>query len=600
MRIFPWLAIALFSANAYAEIEFRPRNSFLYNEAIFNHYRNAHLSALTALNVGRERGLIGEFDEQAELLYAESLLSYGLYEDALALYRKLLDKGGLSRTERAEIWLRLSRYEYERGYFSEVETTLAEMAADVGGRRSGQRLELLALAQMRQRDYEAAIETTLTGSMRSKSQYAQYNLAMAYLATDNVREARRVLDRLGRDLVNDPVEHALHDRANLALAYNYLAEANGIAAKPVLQRIRLEGPFSERALLGMGWAELAIDKAEEIRKTVATTPDTIGGVLGVILRPGRVSDNLYNRLGLPAAKATREDKQDRLRRALVPWTELHARDPKNPAVLEVQLAIPYVLAELGDMKQASVFYEQAISRLESGRDEIDKAIDGIRSGRMIETMIRRDRELEAGWTWRLRDLPNAPETFYLAWILAENRFQEALKNYRDVRQIQRSSASWLARLESYKRGVGLASVRPEILIMQARQGKPPVWEKLVVELSLAQDMGRFPRNETIEGLLAWSYRFAAPVSLKLATTTPNFQQGAPRAVGDVRARLRTLLERSNELLREQRALLERIAVGELEGYKAKITRYLIDARFALARIYDQVQIDAASDEEIAQ
>src|SRR3546814_8808105 len=66
---------------------------------------------------------------------------------------------------------------------------------------------------------------------------------------------------------------------------------------------------------------------------------------------------------------------------------------------------------------------------------------------MVETIVRRDLNSEAGWDWKLHDLPDAPETYFLQNLLAEHRFQEALKNYRDVRMLTRNVESWRVRLD---------------------------------------------------------------------------------------------------------------------------------------------------------
>ena len=52
---------------------------------------------------------------------------------------------------------------------------------------------------------------------------------------------------------------SLRDKANLALGYAFLQDDQPLAAKPALQRVRLEGPFSNKALLGVGWADAELE-----------------------------------------------------------------------------------------------------------------------------------------------------------------------------------------------------------------------------------------------------------------------------------------------------------------------------------------------------
>lgn len=581
------------SLSAASAIAYEPdAGTFAFNRALFQHYSRDHLSAaVTALNLPEEQR-----DERVDAFIADNLLHYGLYRDAQRRLRPLLSKGGLDAQTRAELWMNLARYEYERGYLNSAETTLTEMRVDVGARRlRTERNQMLAQLQLMDGRADDAVSTLIEGRTYAKSEFARYNLGIAFIAAGDVRRGRIELDKLGRSVVNDPTEHALRDRANLTLAYNYLSEAKGASAKPVLKRIRLEGPYSDEALLGLGWAEIAGDKADDIRLTDMDNDDTIGGLVGAILRPGRVDEDLRARLGMLSSRASAGSEEERFRKALVPWLALDDRDPKKPAVLEVQLAIPFALDTLGEPDRARQFYERAIERLEAGRNGLEKAMDGILSGRMIETMIRRDRDREAGWNWRLRDLPDAPETYYLAEILGEHRFQEALKNYRDLKQLQRKLVRHRSTLEMASSGAGQASVPAPELFRQRLANQPPLWQNITPDLRLETSLGRFPRNETLEGLLAWTYRYAPKIALQLEDQHEPFVQGPSQSALAMMERIDVLLEQINPLLQRQRALLESIAVAGMQEHKAMLTRYLIDARFALARLYDEAQADIEDD-----
>jgi chromosome segregation ATPase len=47
-----------------------------------------------------------------------------------------------------------------------------------------------------------------------------------------------------------------------------------------------------------------------------------------------------------------------------------------------------------------------------------------------------------GWFWRLKKLPDEPQSRYLYALLADNDFQEGLKNWRDLGYLQRTLARW--------------------------------------------------------------------------------------------------------------------------------------------------------------
>ncbi len=64
------------------------------------------------------------------------------------------------------------------------------------------------------------------------------------------QEGRTFLDRTGQIVSDDPATLAIKDKANLVLGYKLLDENVAENAKQVLERVRLSGPFSNRALWG--------------------------------------------------------------------------------------------------------------------------------------------------------------------------------------------------------------------------------------------------------------------------------------------------------------------------------------------------------------
>jgi tetratricopeptide (TPR) repeat protein len=85
--------------------------------------------------------------------------------------------------------------------------------------------------------------------------YAGYNLGIAMMKEGKEQDGRQSLDRTGQILGDTPATLAIKDKSNLVLGYKLLDENVGENAKLLLERVRLSGPFSNRALLGSGWAD---------------------------------------------------------------------------------------------------------------------------------------------------------------------------------------------------------------------------------------------------------------------------------------------------------------------------------------------------------
>ena len=217
----------------------------------------------------------------------------------------------------------------------------------------------------------------------------QYNLGVALLRAGRIEQGRAVLDRLGQFPVSGEAALALRDQANLTLGWSFLREAQGATARPILERVRLQGPASSRALLGLGWAGLAPQGAPQSRNDPqaksGSARDTPKFVLNVLQRRGLIDCEEFNRRAVAPPHGcsdrarfdragSRLDARQLAAQALVPWQELLQRDAHDPAVQESLNAVPYVLSQLGDAAQAKARYEAAITAHEALLAEADEAL----------------------------------------------------------------------------------------------------------------------------------------------------------------------------------------------------------------------------------
>jgi tetratricopeptide (TPR) repeat protein len=99
----------------------------------------------------------------------------------------------------------------------------------------------------------------LQGSEALKG-FSTYNLGIALLRDGRPEEAIRQLDRAGQVNSRDPATLAIRDKSNLVLG-TLLFEASAFGpSQRSLDRIRLDGPFSNLALLRAGWADASAEK----------------------------------------------------------------------------------------------------------------------------------------------------------------------------------------------------------------------------------------------------------------------------------------------------------------------------------------------------
>jgi hypothetical protein len=187
-------------------------------------------------------------------------------------------------------------------------------------------------------------------------------------------------------------------------------------AKRSLDRVRLDGPFSNQALLRAGWAE---------------------------------------------ASAGQYD------RALVPWNLLASREPTDVAVQEAMLAVPHAYATLNVHGRAAINYGRALELFDGEVERVNASIDSIRGGRFLDALIREESRQDQDWVIRLRGLPDAPETYYLMELMASHDFQTALQNYLDLEDMRSKLVGWDVGLEAFDdvirlRGENYEPLLPEV------------------------------------------------------------------------------------------------------------------------------------------
>jgi tetratricopeptide (TPR) repeat protein len=567
-------------------------------EARFLGEDKRHFSALTELlKVQNETETPAA--AQFPWLLADNYLSFGLRERADSIYQSMGAAGATDPVQFDRAQLKLAQFEYTRGYLPEARATLLKMRDGLPKELLIDWQDLTARVLMAMgKDADAIDVLTAAKNGGDQTDYTRYNLGIALLRDGRTEQGRTILEKVGKLSPTDRDSLALMDRANMTLGWNFLQNQQGAAAKPLLRKVRVEGPYSNRALLGLGWAELTVDGGRARREKLddgsdARDPFASFSTLGVLLRRGLVDDPAPQRSFRRITGSS--DKEEALKAALPAWLILIDRDPQDPAVQEAWLALPYSLDQIGAHEQARTFYEQAVERLEVARKRTDLAVDALKTNRMVETIVKRDLDAESGWNWELKDLPDAPETYYLQTLLAEHRFAEALKNYRDVRLLARNLDSWdhrLADMEKAYNTADRATVDPRTLFARATENR--VVAKLQVTIPL-----------TIDSHLAEPGRYrtqlapAAPVrpQLQLAPLPSSGDFfGTYERIGNLRKRIATLRPTLAKAGDQQGRYLQQLGTVELKAQKDQIEKYLVEARFALARLYDRQPMSNDPDE----
>src|SRR5206468_3448222 len=378
-----------------------------FGEALYHAWQGQYFDALQRLDT--EVAMYHGLDEpgldtlhyhvnDAEFSVGDFELNYRMHHRAGRAIKAVLE-GAVDEAVRDEAPLRIARIHFQKGQLDDALHALERIEGAVPEEIKDDVEYLRANIDMATgRPSEAVKVLEPLRSDQGLAGFVAYNLGIALFQEGRPQDAIEQLDKAGRLEAGDPADLAIRDKSNLVLGSILFESANFDRAKQSLDRVRLEGPFSNQALLRAGWAE---------------------------------------------ATAKQYD------RALVPWNILVDREPTDAAVQEAMLAVPQAYASLNLPGRAALTYGRALELYSTQLERVDASIASIRDGRFLNALIREESREDEGWVIRLRSLPGAPETYYLMELMASHDFQTALHNYLDLDDLKARLIAWKTSLEAF-------------------------------------------------------------------------------------------------------------------------------------------------------
>src|SRR6058998_2928329 len=378
-----------------------------FGEALYLVYQGQYFDALQRLDT--ELAQYHGLDEprldtlyyhinDAEFAVGDLELDYRMHLRAGRAIKAVLE-GAVDESVRNEAAFRLARINFQKDQLDDARDALARIQGAVPEAIKDDVEFLRANIDMATgRPGEAVKVLQQVRSDQSLAGFVAYNLGIALFQDGRAKEAIEQLDKAGRLPADDPAGLAIRDKSNLVLGSMLFEAGDFERAKHSLDRVRLEGPFSNQALLRAGWAEASAQKYD---------------------------------------------------RALIPWNILVEREPTDAAVQEAMLAVPHAYASLKLHGRAAIMYERALDLFSKQIERVDASIGSIREGRFLKALIREESRQDETWVIRLRNLPDAPETYYLMELMASHDFQTALHNYLDLEDLQSRLMSWNTSLDAF-------------------------------------------------------------------------------------------------------------------------------------------------------
>ena len=609
-----WLSLGLALAALAARASFAADLRDLYfGEALYQAYQGQFFDALERLDAELaqhrrldepERDSLQYHIKQADFSVGDFELRYRMHLRAGRAIRAVLD-ADVEQPVKNEAAFRLAKIEFQKDQPEDALNALARIHGTVPEdiRNDVEFLRANVYSALGRPADAVEVLRRLQGAEDLKG-FAAYNLGIALLQAGRTQEALRQLEKAGQIDSRAAPTVAIRDKSNMVLGSVLLQSSDFGHAQQAFDRVRLEGPFSNRALLSSGWADVS---------------------------------------GRDYAKA------------VVPWGNLIGRDPTDPAVQEAKLALPFAYSKLEVYGRAAQLYGQALDSFGKELDKVDASMKSIRAGNFLKALVREEINQDNLWAVRLRTLPDSPETFYLTDLMAANDFQTALHNYLDLEDLRRRLISWQSGFDAFDdlirlRRANYAPLLPKIDArfrvldsqMRVRVEQRDHLQKRLQDLLTAprpallatrderlalESLRRIDaelkhsggdaaalraRVDHLGGVLTWRLQTEYPERLTAAYKNLNalnadvrmLQEkytafvrarqaaehsyaGYDQAIRQLRTHVGEALGHVDTLIARQGRVIEAAAVEELSARRERLEAYQVQARYAVADSYDR-------------
>lgn len=574
-----------------------------YGQALYQHFQQNNLGAITALMVAGKQPQTNRQQDQSDLLLADLYYQYGLYDESDQLFSRLL-ADNIDRTLLTRLWFNLARLNHDRGEHEKALELLLRIESPLPDQLQNEKQYLLGKLFIINGLIDDAIISLQTIDRKSIwYHYAHYNLGVSLLEDGQFDDGISMLNAIGQ-LKNTTGElSALRDRANLSMGLSQLRVNQPRAALQSLQKIRLEGPFSNTALLATGWGWTALEQSGK---------------------------------------------------ALVPWLELASRNTIDAATQEAILAIPARLEQTNKPKLAIQYYKLAAGQFDKQIEILEQAIKAINAGELISLLgqnaLLYDHEKFAVSTLQ------SDSAAYLHIVIASAEFHQTLKRYQELVDISSTLNHWkltlptldlmlkerrqrfidklplLEQTASFENLGVLRESRDDLasqlkLIANNQSSLELAGEKQKSQLQrldkVAASLNRIgdlrdtsderDMHRLMSGLVTWQVRTS--YASRLWTTKKQLKQ-LDQSLSDASTRVATLqkvnadsisrfdqfqtrintqqnkigglLSRVADLIDRQEARINNLAIATIEAQKQHLVQLRLNSQYALARLYDKV------------
>lgn len=594
----------------------RPIQDPHYGDSLFHFYQSHYFTSVTTLMVSQHFNRVAQHADEAEVLRGGLLLSYGMHREAGQIFAQLIERNAsLAVQDRA--WFYLAKIRYQRGFRAEAEDAIARIGKRLPADLEEDRVLIKAQLEMARHDFAAATATLdALASNNPAGLYARYNLGVALLRSGDIGRGTAVLDGIGKlkgsDAVAAEENRSLRDKANVAIGYAALQGNRADEARGYLQRVRLDSMHANKALLGFGWASASLKQPAqalvpwtELAQRDASDASVLEARIAVpyaLAEMGAIGQSLSRYNDAVAAFELEGRHLDESAAAIRSGKLLGGLMARNPGD---EMGWFWSIRELPEMPHAA-HLTQVLAQ-----HDFQEAFKNYRDLQFLTRNLNQ-------WNENLA-------TFGDMLVNRRNAYAERLPRIRDELRTRGASAlvdrrktlaAELSAAQTSADGRAFADARQRALIERLDQVQSAVQQSGPEnDLALARERAR-----RVAGALTWELAQQQPARLweatkHLRTVDAGLQEASQREaalalaqkdeparferlavrIAALTPRIQALIPRVAALSNEQQGVVQELAVAELERQKERLAGYTLQARFAIAQLYDRAQAQVGAD-----
>ena len=542
----PWLLfLLLLSSASFAKTD----KDLKYGTILFDYYQQDYFGALVGYEYAKATNELQRNADEARLLQGGMTLSYGLPDEAQAIFNDLLNSQVDEETAN-KAWYYLAKLYYNKGEVEQAAQSLARIQGSVPNDISEEFNYLATLINIKNQ-YLDVVEKNLSTVAKGSAYepYLLFNLAIGQLRNNQIDDSRRNLNKviLYSEKNNKEEFAVLADRAKQALAHIEIEGDNLLGAWQYLQNVRTTGLYSNRALLSYGWTAIKLNRFSQ---------------------------------AVPALKA------------------LDKRSISIAEVQEAKVLLAHLYEQQGATRSALKQYLLAEKAFSGGVDSIAKARKVIAGQRIPEEFVINLEAMmdETDWYGSEPSLDYNKLTPFLIELMSSNPFHSVIKELRDLYALRNNLNYWGRQALEHQliiqyRQQGLTSQSISEFIFKT-EGQKEALENEISDLRLHTMTLDLEEQERFEALLEstdQSFTFLEDKLEKIKAIKEPYRQSEEnvRWAKKLHKRIKQKLAVTDGLINKLENVMRIVVNAELDNHEERMRYYWAQARLGKARLYDK-------------